>query len=276
MRAPAAPALKEWVLHGRHTRREEVMRACLVLLALVVTSSASAQGNEKFTGSNVDVRTGLTFKASDSAVQKMLPPGWEVNSPAAGPAKGSNLNMTLIDQVMGRDPEGKPLPPVRGAVLSIPAKKTGADAVGSMVFAGLFSQNGVPGAYGVYAPARFVIDRKQRTEPDGKIAVEELWELKADDGSAIEVQLAYVRGVVAYSKVEARIYAAAKPDFFRIYRIEQGVDVARSVPNNTDQVIKISVKASGAKFGPLFDGSQQLISVTSSPWYSRQVFLPAS
>jgi hypothetical protein len=252
------------------------MRACLVLFVLVVASSAFAQGGEKLTGSNVDVRTGLTFKASDSAVQKILPAGWEVNSPAAGPAKGSNLNMTLIDQVMGRDPDGKPLQPVRGAVLTIPAKKTGTDAAGNMVFAGLFSQNGVPGAYGVYAPARFVIDRKQRTEPDGKVAVEESWEFKTDDGSAIEVHLTYLRGVVMYGKIEPRIYAAAKPDFFRIYRVEQGVDVVRSVPNNTDQMVKISVKTSGAKFGPLLDGSQQLISVTSIPWYSRQVFLPAS
>ena len=34
--------------------------------------------------------------------------------------------------------------------------------------------------------------------------------------------------------------------------------------------------AAGEKIAPLFDGSQQLISVTSIPWYSRQVYLPGS
>jgi hypothetical protein len=36
------------------------------------------------------------------------------------------------------------------------------------------------------------------------------------------------------------------------------------------------VKGTGEKLAPLFDGTQQLISVTSIPWYSRQVYLPGS
>jgi hypothetical protein len=39
---------------------------------------------------------------------------------------------------------------------------------------------------------------------------------------------------------------------------------------------KILFKASGPKLSPLFDGSEQLIGVTSNPWYTRQTFLPAS
>jgi hypothetical protein len=37
----------------------------------------------------------------------------------------------------------------------------------------------------------------------------------------------------------------------------------------------VSIKVSGDKLGAVLDGSQQLISVTSIPWYSRQVYLPA-
>jgi len=33
-------------------------------------------------------------------------------------------------------------------------------------------------------------------------------------------------------------------------------------------------QASGDKLGLLFDGSQQLVSVTAIPYYSRQVYLP--
>ena len=58
------------------------MRSLLLVAALVLAHPALAQ--EKVVGNNVDVRTLLAFKASDAAVQKMLPEGWEVNSPAAG------------------------------------------------------------------------------------------------------------------------------------------------------------------------------------------------
>ena len=61
----------------------------LLVAALVLAHPALAQ--EKVVGNNIDVRTLLAFKASDAAVQKVLPEGWEVNSPAAGATKGFNL-----------------------------------------------------------------------------------------------------------------------------------------------------------------------------------------
>jgi len=51
--------------------------------------------------------------------------------------------------------------------------------------------------------------------------------------------------------------------------------VVRSVPAGIDRASFVGVKAAGDKLGMLFDGSQQLISVTAIPWYSRQVYLPA-
>ena len=49
------------------------MRALFVVGAMFLAQPVFAQSNEKYTGSNVDVRTILSFKASDAAVQKMLP-----------------------------------------------------------------------------------------------------------------------------------------------------------------------------------------------------------
>ena len=57
------------------------MRPLLICLFLVVASPTIAQ--EKFIGSNVDLRTVLAFKVSDAAVQKKLPEGWEIN-PSGG------------------------------------------------------------------------------------------------------------------------------------------------------------------------------------------------
>ena len=75
--------------------------------------------------------------------------------------------------------------------------------------------------------------------------------------------------------VEAKLHSAAKPDFYRIYKFEQAADVVRSTATGIDGVSKFFFKASGPKLAPLFDGSQQLISVTSIPFYSRTIYLPA-
>jgi len=252
------------------------MRALFVVGAMFLAQPVFAQSNEKYTGSNVDVRTILSFKASDAAVQKMLPEGWEVNSPAAGPSKGANLGLSLIDQVTVQDAEGKPATTFRGAVFTIPAKKKGTDTAGTMVFTGLMSAGGAPGAYGVYVPAKAKVEREVETEADGKSTAEEKWEFKADDGSSIEVKIEYERGPALRSKVEAKVFSAAKPEFYRIYRFEQASDMARNTAAGVDRVGKISVKGTGEKLAPLFDGAQQLISVTSIPWYSRQIYLPGS
>ena len=71
-----------------------------------------------------------------------------------------------------------------------------------------------------------------------------------------------------------RVHSAAKPEFYRIYRFEQAADVVRSTSTGIDRVSKFSFKASGTKLTPVFDGSQQLISITSVPFYTRSVYLP--
>ena len=71
------------------------------------------------------------------------------------------------------------------------------------------------------------------------------------------------------------LHSAVKPDFYRIYRLEQAADVVRSTATGTDRAQKYAFKATGAKLSPLFDGSEQLISITSVPLYTRQIFLPA-
>jgi hypothetical protein len=249
------------------------MRVLLSIALLLLAAPAFAQ--EKLYGSNVDSRIGMAFKVSDAALRKLVPEGWEIVPTAAGPSQGANLNVTLVNQEVGFDPEGKPVAPYRGVAMSVPMKRKGSDAVVSMIVAGLFTPNGAPGAYGLFLPARVTIDRKLRTDLDGKSTAEESWELRADGGHSLEIHVQYAPGVGTRGKVEARIHSAAKPDFFRIYRFEQTSDLVRSVPTGVDRVSRVSFKATGDKLGTLFDGSQQLISVTAIPWYSRQVYLPA-
>ena len=248
------------------------MRAFVLVVLSTLVSVAFA--GEKLSGSNVDVRTTIAFKVSDAAAQKLLPEGWEVSSPTVGPSKGFNVAVVLIDSVSASDAEGKPTAPFRGGVLVIPARKKGTEAAFSMVVYGIAVQEGAPGAYGVYAPGQSAIERRVRSGADGKAMADESWAFKTADGNSIDAQIQYAPGATAKGKLEAKVYSGAKSDFFRIYRVEQVTDVARSAATGVDRTVKVSFKAAGPKLAQLFDGSEQLISITSIPSYSRTIFLP--
>ena len=51
-------------------------------------------------------------------------------------------------------------------------------------------------------------------------------------------------------------------------------DTTQSVSENP--FFAFTFKATGPKLAPLFDGSEQLVSVVAVPYYSRQVYLPGS
>ena len=80
------------------------------------------------------------------------------------------------------------------------------------------------------------------------------------------MQVQFSPGIPARGTVNAKVYSGAKPEFFRIYRVEQATDVVRSTATGVDRVTKFSFKASGDKLATLFDGTEQLVSITSIPW----------
>jgi hypothetical protein len=246
------------------------MRPAIALALLAFAASAIAQ--EKLSGSNIDVRTGIAFTIPAATAQKMLPDGWEVNSPPSGPSQGANLTMTFLEQVSSQDAQGATLPPFQGVAIGIPARKKDGSAAGNMIVAGLFTA-GAPGAYGVYLPATGGVERRQRIDGDGKVLVEERWSFKSADGNAIEATVHYVRGPGARAKSESKVYSGVKPDFYRIYRVDLVTDVVRGA-TGVDRATQVSVKASGARLASLLDGNEKIVAVTSIPSYSRMVYLP--
>jgi hypothetical protein len=202
-----------------------LLLACLVLAG----SPALAQDKEKLSANDLSVRTFLAFKTTDAAVQKMLPAGFTIDAPDAGPNKGANFIIVLIDYLMVQDPDGKPLPPRSTIAMTIPAKKTASGEAVGVVFGGLIGRAAVPGPYGNFGAARISVDRRSYTEADNKSIIDETWEAKADDGSILEVALEFARGVPTRSKAEAKLHSAVTPEFYRIYRFEQAADVARSI-----------------------------------------------
>ena len=237
------------------------MRTLLLAALLVIGSPAMAQEKQKLSSTDIEKRTALFFKAPDAIVDKVLPAGWKINSPTAGPSKGFNLGITLINQLVTQGPDGKALPARTYIVFIVPAKSQ--NAAGPMVFSGFMPAGGVPGAYGVYQAAKVKLDTQQSTSEDQSRA-EELWQALGEDGSSIEMQLAFTRGIPVRSRADARVYSAAKPDFYRVYQIDQAVDIVRSTPTGIDRATKFSIKVTGATLAPMFEGAE-LVSISSIP-----------
>jgi hypothetical protein len=156
----------------------------------------------------------------------------------------------------------------------MPAKKTATGEAVAVVSNGFTVPAGVPGPYSVFGPADITIDRTSHTDPDGKTVIKESWQAKGADGSALAIDLEFIRGVPTRGKVEAKLHSAAKPDFFRVYRYEQGADVVKSSATGVDRVTNFSFKATGPRLAPIFDGNEQLLAITSVPSYSRTIYLP--
>jgi hypothetical protein len=248
------------------------MRALWAVTALLMATPALAQ--ERLVSTDSSVRTLLNFKAPAGAVAKLLPAGWQLDVPTSGPSAGADLRITFIDGVWAHDGEGKPQPATgRNITVGAPVRKQ--DIRGVMLFGG-YTTGAAPGVYSVFTKSNTNSQRYHYTAPDGVATVEETWDVKAEGDDAIQYQLHYTRGVAAGEKVDVRIYSAAKPEFYRIYRYTQAVDLVRGAGVAPERVKVFTFKASGPKLSPLFDGTEQLVSIQALPYYSRQVYLPGS
>ncbi|SRR5258706_8364174 len=74
--------------------------------------------------------------------------------------------------------------------------------------------------------------------------------------------------------LDARPRSGAHPDFYRIYHLDQIADVVKRIATNANRVSTFAFRATGPRLGELFDGSEQLVGVTSTPAYSRTIYLP--
>ena len=240
-----------------------------VALLSAALFAPSAHAQEKPYGTNADNRMTVAFKIPEATLQKLLPAGWESNPPASG----ANIGITMVEGISSENAEGKPARPNIGVAVTAPVKKSGTNETGAMVLTGLFMPHYAPGAYGNFMPAKISIDRRTRVDAEGKTRVQETWNLKGEDGHSLLIKVAYTRSEVKKNKVEVKVYSGAKPEFYRIYRFEQGTEVVKSASVNN--VSSFSIKATGPKLASIFDGKQQVVAITAVPWYSRAVSLPS-
>ena len=246
----------------------------LLLLVAALTAAAPAWG-EKHVQSTLDSRLVLAFKANPAEVQRWLPAPWVIQPVASGPSKDANVTLTFLERALDQEADGRPaeIPTYRNVIVGIPAHNPQTNEAGP-VLVRIFTTAGVPGFY--KTGVRAAVERETASKGAGSDPgiASESWELKDAKGGTLTLQIRYDRSTPVRAKTEGRPRSGVDPTLWRIYRIEQSVDVVKSVPEGIDRMRNLRFRNNVAELDKLFDGKEQLISVTSIPWYTRQTFLP--
>ncbi len=214
-------------------------------------------------------RTSVSVRISQEAAQAFLPAGWTA---AAAPT----LTLIFMDRKLQLDPAGKPLQSGVNQllVLSLAGRSPAGENRGLIVGGISTDPLGVPGAYKVYGHGQVTVARAETSAvKDGKIGfvVSESWRVLAADGSTLEFDVAFTRGLPNSAAFEQKVYSGADPDFYRIYRGAQASDAVKTA--TADRVSAVRLSAKGGKLGRAIDGTQVVVGVTNAPVYSRQTFV---
>jgi hypothetical protein len=247
------------------------MAAVVACLAVAVLPARAETPSQRY----VEVRTALGFRVTEAAVSALLPKGWKPAPSVAGPSAGVNLSVNLTERVVYTTAEGKPIATGRAwdLIFVVPGREETGQAAGAVVVLVLTRPEFTPGSYQTAVAAEITAERALRAAPDGTTLLSENWSATLADGSNLTVRLRGLRGTPVRQLATTRTYSGAVAGMHRIYETDQGIDVMRGI-GVADRVQEIAVQASGPRFAPLFDGKQQLISVTAIPWLMRTASIP--
>jgi hypothetical protein len=249
----------------------------LASTALVGLWLASPGWTETLVQSTLDSRIVLAFRVNSVELQKWLPAPWQPNPAETGPSKDANLMVTFVDRLLDQDAEGKPaaVPTYRIVAVGVPGKNPQTGESAPLVMR-IFNSNpqGVPGFYKTAVQATVTREQKLKGVGVEPGTGTERWEMRDPRGGMIELRLKYTQGIPSRAKSEAKPHSGSDPATWRIYRFEQSTDVLRSIPTGIDRVKSYKFRATVPELAKLFDGSEQLVSISSIPSYTRQTFLP--
>ncbi len=259
----------------RRTHRYVSFIAALAALA----SLPVVAGAETLQMSTVETRLYVMVQAPEAALLKRLPPRTELNAYVQGPYKGANLLLLFLERSYTADPAGKPLGSTmdRKLVLVVPIKNPSSPKQAFMVIGGWSADPAeVPGAYKNFAPASEL--RRERSDQGsgfGFGTVQDAWTVSGGAGARVELRVRYTRSMATrIAPVDQHIYSSVDPAFYRIYRLDFGVEMVRSVPTGVDRAQDFRLSVKGAALADLFDGTEKIIGIVNVPWCVRQILLP--
>ena len=227
--------------------------------------------------STAETRLTVALKVGQAELQKFVPAPLQVMPVPGGPLKEANFFILFVDAFLIQDPQGKPDKGgiARKALLSAPIKHTQTGEMAFLVTGGFSADSqDVPGPYKNAVQATV---RREQTHKEANLeaaVVEDFWEVRDARGAAIELRVQYQSALPSRAKAEQKIYSAVEPSFFRIYRIETATDILKSIPAGINRVQNYQLRVAVPELSKLFDGTEQLVGITATPLYVRQIFLP--
>jgi hypothetical protein len=261
---------------------------CWMLVGVVVISGSwgfgelfvRAEGARTRAGLHGDrLRIMLGFHVKPEAVQQRLPVPWQLSPPDKGPDTGANLFVVLVDRVRDDEAEGRPSFSGTNRIINLaaPARHPQTGEMASIILGGWASNPAnVPGFYQVYRAATVHVERTIKDLPGEAEEVTDVWEVHDAAGhGGLELRLQSRRKMAARRRArgEAHVVSAKDPDLWQLHRFDAAADLVKSRPERIDEVQRYTFRLSAPEYGELFDGSEQLISISVTPWHVRQVFV---
>lgn len=242
--------------------------AGLALTCALAANSAHAQTHTETILQ--EQRLSLSVRISPEAAQAYMPHGWTPASP--------NLSVIFMDRSLQFTPDGGPLGVGANEMLVLVMTARNAEgAVRPMVVGGYSADPAqAPGAYGVYQTGAVSVSRTEHRTVTGdqvETQVGEHWTVRGDDGVELDLELAYSRGLPTLRPLDIQVYSGARPDFYRNYRGQQADEPLRNA-SGVDKVQSVTLSATGGRLGEAIDSEGQITSITVTPYYTRQTFVP--
>lgn len=254
------------------TTRAISQHLMLLVAALFICSSQTlAQDYEEW---SAEVRTSLSFRVNEAAIRPLLPSGWSLRPSTGAPGK-VNLSLTFMDRYLVLDAQGQPLRTgtSRYMVFSVQARNEVSGQSGVMIINGISPEGS--GAYEVYQPASVAKSERAHSgvnEESGSTA--ETWEFVAESGDSVLLDLRYQSAPPTRRQSSIVIRSGHRPEFTRTYHIDQASDSLGAPGSANSRIESLTFTATGPLFSTIFDGTEVLTGVTSTPWYHREISIP--
>lgn len=222
----------------------------------------------------IATQTVLRFQVASGAVQERLPFPWQVAAAPAGASKGANLSLLFNDALLNQDAEGNASEDATNRYIgfAVPARHPETAEEAGFNFRILTANpKGVPGKYKTGRVGGVVREYYAKGN-DLEATVTERFRFRDPGGGSVELNLQYRRGIPERVMTQGNVRSSVDPTILRIYKVHQLIDVVRSIPQKIDRVLSYQLRVTVSEFADLFDGKEELVSVTVVPWYVRQVF----
>jgi hypothetical protein len=273
----------EMTLNMAHLRRNRVLAALLLVVAgwylrdLFTARPAEPQTLAGIHGDRSRIMLG--FRVKSEAVEARLPAPWQLYPVHNGPLRGANFIVALVDRVRDDDPEGKPKHLGADRIINfvVPAKHAQTGQIASIILGGWASNSArVPGFFQVYHSASFRVEQSIKSQGGDAEEVTDVWEVRdaaAQGGMELQLLSRPLLGVRTRERGEAHAISGKDPNLWQIHKFEAAMDVVKSGPQGVDRVQHYTFRLTAPEYDTCFDGSEQLIGISITPWYVRQVFV---